>query len=105
MTAEETIWKGNLNDDCTAEWKGMTLRAEEMDKAYWWWAVYGESGDIIDDSDSYYPEKFKKGKVAREAAENAAKKHMQKKATYNHTQCAAVRLGRGKHRRAPSVKR
>ena len=74
MESEGIVWKGNLDDDCTAEWKGMTLRAEEMDKAYWWWAVFDESNEIIDNSDSHYPERYKKGKAARTAAEHAAKK-------------------------------
>ncbi|MDP2815874.1 MAG: hypothetical protein Q8O19_04270, partial [Rectinemataceae bacterium] len=47
---EEPInWSGDLNDDCTAEWNGLLLRAEWMfggpkDEARgavacWWWAV------------------------------------------------------------------
>jgi len=74
MDNDEIIWQGNLNDDCTAEWQGMTLHAEEMDKAYWWWAVYDELNELIDDSDSHHPERYKKGKTAREAAELAARK-------------------------------
>ncbi len=74
MSDDEIIWTGNLNGDCRAEWNGLTLHAEEMDKAVWWWAVYDEENNIIDDSDNHYPEKYKKAKAAREAAEFAARK-------------------------------
>ncbi len=33
-------WEGDLEDDCSAEWAGLTLRAEEMEENYWWWCVY-----------------------------------------------------------------
>lgn len=33
-------WTGNLNDDCSARWNGLLLRAEWMDGEKWWWAVY-----------------------------------------------------------------
>ncbi len=74
MDNDQIIWNGNLKDDCTAEWQGMNLHAEEMDKAYWWWAVYDESNELIDVSDNHYPERYKKGKTARAAAELAARK-------------------------------
>lgn len=39
--AEPTpVWTGDLSDDCTANWAGFTLRAEEMDEGVWWWATY-----------------------------------------------------------------
>lgn len=64
-------WGGNLNDDCTAEWEGMILRAEEMDKSEWWWAVYSINS-LIDSSNNYHDRVFKTGKIARNAAEKAA---------------------------------
>ena len=67
-------WVGNLNDDCKAEWKGIQLHAEQMDKKFWWWAIYDSSHNQIDSSNEYQ-EQFKNGKAARLAAENAAKKY------------------------------
>ena len=38
--AEDTIvWTGDLDDDCTARWRGLMLRAEWMNGPNWWWAV------------------------------------------------------------------
>ncbi|PHS10659.1 MAG: hypothetical protein COA78_10885 [Blastopirellula sp.] len=73
MDESRIIWTGNLNDDCTAEWNGMMLRAEEMDRLQWWWAVYDADGEIIDDSNRHTSERFKNGKIARQAAEAAAR--------------------------------
>ena len=33
-------WHGDLDDDCSAECAGLTLRAELMEEKYWWWCVY-----------------------------------------------------------------
>jgi hypothetical protein len=33
-------WDGDLDDDCTAKGHGLMLRAEQMDRKVWWWAVY-----------------------------------------------------------------
>ena len=44
-------WLGDLKDDCTAEWAGLTLRAEQTDRKHWWWAVYAAADrEIIADS-------------------------------------------------------
>ena len=67
-------WKGNLNDDCKADWKGIHLHAEQMDKNYWWWGVYDSNHNQIASSNEY-KEIFKNGKSARLAAEKAAKKY------------------------------
>jgi len=72
------IWTGDLKDDCIAEWNGLTLRAEEMDKRKWWWCVYDEKKDTIDDSNEYYPNDFKNGKMARAEAERVAKEYIAK---------------------------
>ena len=46
----------------------MTLRAEEMDKGYWWRAVYDSTNEIIDDPDNHFPKRYKKGIEARKVA-------------------------------------
>jgi hypothetical protein len=67
-------WEGDLADDCTATWAGLTLRAESMKRGSWWWAVYDDrSGETIDSSNDS-TERFTNGKKARAAAERAAKK-------------------------------
>lgn len=71
-------WSGDLNDDCTAEWNGLMLRAEEMDRRQWWWAVYDESGEIIDDSNEHYPKEFLNGIWARTEAERVAREYLTK---------------------------
>lgn len=68
-------WSGNLDDDCTARWRGLTLRAEAMGKRTWWWCVYidGVEGPAVAG-----PHEFenavrpKTGVKARLAAERAA---------------------------------
>ena len=74
----EMNWIGDLKDDCTAEWNGLTLRAEKMDKRNWWWCVYDEKNDTIDDSNEHYPNQYKNGKVARAEAERVAKEYLAK---------------------------
>jgi hypothetical protein len=65
-------WTGDLNDDCTAAWAGLMLRAEEMERGVWWWAVYDErSGQVI--GDSHGAERYSTGKTARAAAEATAR--------------------------------
>lgn len=71
------IWSGDLNDDCTAKWAGLMLRAEWMDENYWWWCVY----DMLDnenqiDSSNEYDERFIGGEKAREKAEEVAKNYL-----------------------------
>ena len=67
-------WTGNLNDDCHAEWNGIRMHAELMDKRYWWWAIYDEKNEVIDSSNEHQ-ERYKNGKLARQAAETAARKY------------------------------
>lgn len=53
---------------------GLTLRAEQMQRGVWWWAVYDErSGAILGDSNSAAI-RVPTGKKARIAAERAAQK-------------------------------
>jgi hypothetical protein len=67
------VWTGDLNDDCTAEWAGLTLRAEEMNRKSWWWAVYdAATHEIISDSNASTVI-ARNGKKARGAAESAAR--------------------------------
>ncbi len=67
-------WTGNLNDDCRAQWNGIRMHAEQMGKRYWWWAIYDEKNEVIDSSNEYQ-ERLKSGKLARQAAETAARKY------------------------------
>lgn len=74
---KEIIWKGNLNDDCTASWKNLILRAEWMDQDFWWWAVYDSSDNNKEiDSSNNYSEYCKSGSLARSEAEIIAKNHI-----------------------------
>jgi hypothetical protein len=66
-------WEGDLDDDCIAHWSGLVLRAEEMDRLYWWWAVYAsEQGEPVVDSHESATV-AKNGEEARMAAEAAAR--------------------------------
>ena len=68
-------WIGNLRDDCTAIGHGMMLRAEMMDRANWWWAVYDSEdgyGEQIEASYDNPPHHAKTGKEARASAEAIA---------------------------------
>lgn len=74
---QSIIWKGDLNDDCTARWSGLMLRAEWMDEDYWWWCVY----DMLDDenqidSSNEYDEQIIGGNKAREKAEEIARNYL-----------------------------
>lgn len=43
----EIVWKptgDDLDDDAYAVWEGLMLRAEQMDRRIWWWAIYDQSG-------------------------------------------------------------
>lgn len=67
-------WTGDLNDDCTATWAGLMLRAEEMRRADWWWAVYDQrTGAVLGDSHAAGV-RVTSGKKARSAAEDVARK-------------------------------
>jgi len=67
-------WQGDLGDDCTAHWAGLTLRAEWMDGRSWWWAIadYATSREV-DTSNNYPGLRFKTADEARAAAEDAAR--------------------------------
>jgi len=77
LAQEPIVWTGDLDDDCVARWAGLMLRAEWMDEDYWWWAVYDmENNEITIDASNEYDERVIGGKIAREKAENAAKKYL-----------------------------
>jgi len=77
LSRQSIEWKGNLSDDCTAEWSGLMLRAEWMDEDYWWWAVYDmQKNEITIDDSNEYEERFISGEAAREKAESVAKKYL-----------------------------
>lgn len=68
------VWTGDLYDDCTAHWAGLTLRAEWMDGDRWWWCVYDDAtGDQVITSDRP-PQPYRSGQAARVAAEQAARR-------------------------------
>jgi hypothetical protein len=67
------VWTGNLDDDCTARWAGLTLRAEWMNDDVWFWCVYDDAtGDQVCSSNRSEHE-CRSGSAARAAAEHAAR--------------------------------
>ncbi len=68
---DSPVWTGDLNDDCTARWHGLILRAEMMQPGEWWWAVYMDQSeeDSVWNNHGRWP---LTGKRARRAAEAAA---------------------------------
>lgn len=69
------VWTGDLDDDCSARWAGMTLRAECMDGDRWWWAVYDISTgeEIVSQNSLTYGGPCHSGQAARLAAEKGAR--------------------------------
>ena len=71
--AKKTVWHGDLNDDCTANWAGFLLRAELMSENHWWWAISDlETNEELDSSNNYDGVTPSTGKEARRLAESAA---------------------------------
>lgn len=76
-TSEPIIWEGDLEDDCLSKWAGLLLRAEWMNKKYWWWAVYDmENNQVIVDSSNRYTGQFKRSEIVRNAAERSARNYL-----------------------------
>ncbi len=75
-------WTGNLRDDCTAIGHGLMLRAEMMDRGFWWWAVYADEGRMgseeIDSSSACLYARTTTGKQARALAEFSAERYLQR---------------------------
>ena len=71
---EPPKWSGNLDDDCSADWAGFSLRAEAMDDDIWWWCVYEEGLlDRVVSSNDDDDAPCSTGDSARRAAERAAR--------------------------------
>lgn len=67
-------WKGNLEDDCSAQWNGLLLRAEKMQHGRWWWAVsIQDRNDNEIDSANNHPYRVPTGIAARAEAERVAR--------------------------------
>jgi len=65
-------WYGDLEDDCSAQWAGLILRAEMMYDKAWWWAVSDEaSGEEVDSSNNHEQPQPTSGVAARQLAEAA----------------------------------
>lgn len=81
LAKEPIIWTGDLDDDCTAIWAGLMLRAEWMDEDYWWWSVSEDKAspydENIDDSNNY-DERFIGGEASRKRAEEVARHYLKK---------------------------
>lgn len=70
-------WQGDLDDDCTAIWMGLMLRAEEMDHRCWWWAVTRDNGSHDPIGSSNMDGKpCPSGEIARQRAEACAREFL-----------------------------
>jgi len=69
-------WTCDEDDDCSASWEGLLLRAEWIDDDWWWWAVYdmGKEELIVDCSNNR-KESFPAGETARQEAELVARNY------------------------------
>lgn len=78
------VWTGDLDDDCTAHWHDLILRAENMGN-HWWWTVIATATS----PDKKYKIEFEVGSSllgrryfaytgveARKKAEHCAKKYI-----------------------------
>lgn len=73
LAKQSFTWTGDLSNDCTALWAGLMLRAECMEEGYWWWAVYDmQKGEATIDDSNNYNERFIRGEIAQQKAENVA---------------------------------
>ena len=75
----EIIWTDDLNDDCTAEWAGLMLRAEWMHDRNWWWAVSDMASNQEIKSSNDDPQECTSGRVARARAEKVARAYRRKR--------------------------
>ena len=96
------IWEGDLEDDCTAHWNGLILRAEWMDGNVWWWAVSKLHDQVNEiDSSNNYHRTWESGEESRDVAEKAARKYLENlsdTATENNDQYLAESV-KAKHRK------
>lgn len=77
-------WYGDLADDCTARWAGLTLRAEKMADGEWWWCVYDEESEGQVASSNGVHGRVRTGGEARHAAEQAARSYLNLKDRRRH---------------------
>jgi hypothetical protein len=74
LATQPIIWTGDLEDDCTAIWAGLMLRAELMEENRWWWTVYDMlSDEITIDCSNDYEIEFNDGETSRQKAEEIAR--------------------------------
>lgn len=79
VSSEQPIpWTGDLDHACSAEWRGLELRAERVPNdpnESWWWSVAdAEDGEELAHSAEFDPPiGTKSGASARAAAEWAAR--------------------------------
>lgn len=80
IRAVDFEWQGDLKDDCTALGFGFMLRAEQMDRKHWWWAVYDNEGapgsEQIAASYDCEDNHARTGREARILAERAVWRHI-----------------------------
>lgn len=72
-TEDAIVWTGDLDDDCTALWAGLMLRAEWMDGPDWWWAVSENATGAEVASSNDDVRSCTRGTDARAYAETAAR--------------------------------
>ena len=90
-------WEGNVEDDCSAHFNGLLLRAEKMQNASWWWAVSpaGKYGKEIDSANNY-AHKIPSGTVAQREAERVAITYLSfsniKNSTFNRLKVSLKKL-------------
>ena len=77
-THEPIVWMGDLDDDCTARWAGLLLRAEWMNGSHWWWAVSEIATDREIASSNNEQRECTSGETARARAESIARAYVQK---------------------------
>ena len=65
-------WRGDLDDDCLADWGGLLLHAEWMQGELWFWAVYDPKFDYQVVTSDHNKKPCRSGEQARREAENAA---------------------------------
>lgn len=77
LSQKDIEWYGDLEDDCSARWAGLILRAEMMDDDRWWWAVSDAKNDLLEiDSSNNHDLICKTATSARTRAETAAKEYI-----------------------------
>ena len=78
LSMKELQWTGDLSDDCSAQWAGLTLHCKEMDQQSWSWRVTDTLLGTHPEVDSWnnYEETIRSGEEARNRAEAAARMYI-----------------------------